>query len=382
MNKIAIYLISDGMGGAEQVVWQSIYGLSKYASIYLIVNNEIVSYYSDLLPHDRIFNIGDIYLHLNPKYRFIRYLINNRFFSIKPFLVKSKTKKITEYLKVNNIRIVHAHLEYALFSSLKIKIGNNLKLIYTVHSAFGLLSDKSLRPQIALKNINFSTIDTMIFVSKYLYTIYKLNNIPIKEYRIIYNGLENSHFINFHREEVRNDLLTILYVGGSKFVKGFDLLVETVEKLIKIHKQSKFRVIVLGALSPHSELVQLMNERSLSHVFEIVGFVNPPLHLEYFKTSDLLFMPSRSEAMPMAAIEALYADLPIIASNVGGLPEIVENGENGFMCNVDADEFASILVYVLNNYSHLLQKTIKYNIKKKNLFEISKMCEQIRHCLL
>ncbi len=48
----------------------------------------------------------------------------------------------------------------------------------------------------------------------------------------------------------------------------------------------------------------------------MIGFVDPPMHLEYFKKADILFMPSRSEAMPIAAIEALFSNLPVVASNV------------------------------------------------------------------
>src|SRR5664280_659145 len=98
MNKVAIYLISDGIGGAEQVVRETIKGLSGYNSIFLIVNNEIASFYANLLPDSRCLNIGDIFLHSNKKFRIIRFLLNNRYYSFIPLIILSKSRKIINYL--------------------------------------------------------------------------------------------------------------------------------------------------------------------------------------------------------------------------------------------------------------------------------------------
>ena len=71
MNKVAVYVISDGIGGAEQVVWQTISALKEQPGIFLIFNNEIADYYSDLLESHRFLNIGNIYPHLNPSFRLV-----------------------------------------------------------------------------------------------------------------------------------------------------------------------------------------------------------------------------------------------------------------------------------------------------------------------
>src|SRR5271157_4135706 len=105
MGKIALYIISDGIGGAEQVVWQALNGLRSYDSFYLITNNEIVSYYANLLPDSKTLNIGNVYIHRNKKYKLIRYLLNNRFYSFKKRIIKSKTNLINNFLLENNINV-------------------------------------------------------------------------------------------------------------------------------------------------------------------------------------------------------------------------------------------------------------------------------------
>src|ERR1035437_7103239 len=168
MRRVAIYLISDGMGGAEQVVWQTIKGLSNYESIYLIVNNEITSYFTNILPDNNVLNIGDVYLHSKKTFRVVRFLLNNRYYSLIPFIIRLKSAKIGNYLRNNKIEILHSHLDYALYSSLYIKkINTNIKLFHTVHGAFGLIEDKLLKPLLPLSRFDFSHVDKLIFVSQY-----------------------------------------------------------------------------------------------------------------------------------------------------------------------------------------------------------------------
>jgi glycosyltransferase involved in cell wall biosynthesis len=378
MNKVAIYLISDGIGGAELVVWQIINGLSKYDSIYLIVNNEIASFYANLLPKSRFLNIGDIFLHLNKKFRIIRYLLNNRFYSCIPWIILLKSREINNYLIDNDIDIIHTHLDYSLYSSLYIKKFNkNIKVFHTVHGAFGLVEDKLLKPSLALSRIDFNSVDKLIFVSQYVFNLYKTKKIPINEFEIIYNGIDYADNAIYSKPIKTNNEFEILYVGGSKYVKGYDILVETIELLSKSNFKNSFHVVVLGPLTDQCEFVTIIRQRGLEQLFKLVGFVAPPLHLNYFKSADMLFMPSRSEALPIAAIEAISLDLPVIASNVGGLPEIIRHGENGFLGNNDPQSYRDFIIDLMANYNTILEKTRNCNLKLKLDFEAKNMCQKL-----
>lgn len=378
MNKVAIYIISDGIGGAEQLVMQTIKSLKDQLGIFLIVNNEISNFYSGLLDGYKILNVGGIYLHRNPSFRMIRYLLNNRFYSIKPLLVKSKTRKVCNFLKNNGISTVHAHMEFALFSALNIKSRlSAIKVIYTVHSAFGFLGNKSLKPQYRISNNEFSAVDIFVFVSRYNLNLFRTNKVPVKDFRLIYNSinLRDLPAKSPGKTEVGN--FDILYVGGAKFVKGYDLLVNTVKELTSDFNLSKLRITVLGEVSPDSEFVNLINKNGLWPFFDILGFIVPPEHYQYFQQADLLFMPSRSEAMPMAAVEALFFNIPIVASNVGGLPEIISNGMNGYLCSPDAPEFAKAIFCSIQTHGQLQLSTKKYNESIRNVFDSEVVMKQL-----
>jgi len=121
----------------------------------------------------------------------------------------------------------------------------------------------------------------------------------------------------------------------------------------------------------------MIKKRGLEKFFKLTGYVDPPNHLNYFKSSDILFMPSRSEALPIAAIEAISLDLPIIASNVGGLPELIRHGENGLLGNNDPQEYCDFILDLIANYDTFLERARNYNLKIRPKFEAKNMCQKL-----
>lgn len=377
MKKVAFYIISDGIGGAEQVVWQTLMQLRGKVDLFLIVNNEIAEYYENVIEKERILNIGDIYLHLNRKYKFIRYVLNNRYFSLKSFIVKSKTSSISNFIRGHNIEILHSHLEYALFSSIKIKRRRGgLKLFYTVHSAFGFKDVTPYAHQIIINKREYAKIDHMVFVSQYVQNLYIDDGFSPVKHNVIYNGLEFSSFKN-NKKKILPEKHIILFVGGEKEVKGYDLLVQTVILLINQYKFTNFIVWVLGIVSEDGLFKKLVKENNLQGKFEFKGFIKQPEHLEYFEQASILFMPSRTEAMPMAAIEAVFCNLPIIATNIGGIPEIVHSGHNGYCSDLNPVDFAYNINSLLHSYEVIKLETEIYNQQLKVKFNLESVCNKL-----
>ena len=88
-------------------------------------------------------------------------------------------------------------------------------------------------------------------------------------------------------------------------------------------------------------------------------------------------MPSRSEAMPMAAIEALFFNLPVVASSVGGLSEIISDGNNGYLCSPDPVEFAGAIYRSFQEYSQLQLSTKNYNESIRKNFDSEIVMKQV-----
>jgi glycosyltransferase involved in cell wall biosynthesis len=376
MNKIAVYLISDGMGGAEQVVWEIAKGFSKSDSFYLIVNNEIAAYYQYLLPENRFFNIGNVYFQAKIKNKFGRFLFNNRFFSLIPWVIRFKTLKIVDFLLRNKISLIHSHLDFTLYSSLKIKTKlKDIKIYHSVHSAYGLLDNKNLKPSISLTSLDFKSVNKLIFVSNYVCNLYKSNNIHFNDFKVIYNGISHIPEETYFREEKQDNEFEILFLGGSKYVKGYDILIETVEILNNMNLNTNFHVVILGIIG--NNLIKMIEQRGLEKLFRLKGFINPPAQFNYFKSADILFMPSRSEVLPLAAIEALFYDIPIVANKIGGLPEIIEHNRNGLLGNNIPHEYAKQILHLMINYNKFLNIMKDFNNKRKKQFDAKLMCKSL-----
>jgi L-malate glycosyltransferase len=72
--------------------------------------------------------------------------------------------------------------------------------------------------------------------------------------------------------------------------------------------------------------------------------------VHWLSIADVFLLPSSKESFGLAALEAMACEVPVIVSNAGGLPEIVTNGVNGYVCGLDAlDEMASHAVNLLRD---------------------------------
>lgn len=112
-------------------------------------------------------------------------------------------------------------------------------------------------------------------------------------------------------------------------VKGIDVLVEAVAILARRYPETPVAAIVLGEGEERANLERLVAERGLGERVALAGFVRAaPRYLAAF---DCFAMPSRSEALPLALLEAGLAGLPAIASRVGGIPEVVEQRVSGIL---------------------------------------------------
>jgi glycosyltransferase involved in cell wall biosynthesis len=156
--------------------------------------------------------------------------------------------------------------------------------------------------------------------------------------RIYYlpNAINTQDFIEIGLGKLQakavEDCLHILYLGYLGRAKGtFDLILAA--KAVLEHEQGVVFDLVGQELTA-GELGQLNNQvvdGGLEEFIHIHQPVNGPEKIEAFRTADIFVYPSYHEGMPMAVIEAMACGLPIIASRVGGLPDLVLHGQNGLL---------------------------------------------------
>jgi glycosyltransferase involved in cell wall biosynthesis len=177
--------------------------------------------------------------------------------------------------------------------------------------------------------------------------------IPEKKSSIIPNGLDRSRFSIPEPAEVRLKMRSklglshtkplVLSVGSLRAIKGHDVLIEAVCRLSEREPGLGFHVVIVGD-GPLREAYEVAAD---GLPISFAGFHRDVE--EFYYAADLYCQPSRSEGLPNAVIEAITCGLPVVASDVGGLGELVTHA-NGILCEPeDPDALAQSLADLLTH---------------------------------
>jgi glycosyltransferase involved in cell wall biosynthesis len=128
-------------------------------------------------------------------------------------------------------------------------------------------------------------------------------------------------------------------VGRLVPVKRVDLFIRTIALL----NQQGFTCIgiIIGSGPLEKNLRQLSEDLKISHRIDFKGFVNPSL--AELRKLDVLLMTSDHEGLPMTLLEALALEIPVVAHQVGGIPEVLEDGKSGWLVGTHSEHgYASV----------------------------------------
>ncbi len=100
-------------------------------------------------------------------------------------------------------------------------------------------------------------------------------------------------------------------------------------------KDRRLHLVMLGAGTDSAECRALARQLKIDDRIKLIGAVDHSCALRHIQESDIMIMPSRRESFGVAALEAAAAAVPVIASRIGGIPEVVDDGITGILIDVD-----------------------------------------------
>ena len=195
---------------------------------------------------------------------------------------------------------------------------------------------------------------------------------------VIHNGVDSEKFSpKISGQSVRikyslDDSPIILTIGGNLLLKGTIFALFALSKIVKV--LPKVKLIVIGVNEKNRErLFTIIKHLEILDNIVLLGHIpNYEMPL-YYSSADLVLLPSLSENFPVVALEAMSSGKPVIASRVGGIPELVRNNENGLLVTPgDVEQLIDALLRLLENQplrnklGHMGRKLIeeKYDWKK------------------
>jgi glycosyltransferase involved in cell wall biosynthesis len=181
---------------------------------------------------------------------------------------------------------------------------------------------------------------------------------------------------------VRNEKdlsLRVLYLGYLGRAKGSFDLIEAAQ-IIRSRGMNLHFDLVGDELSPGEmkQLSQLIDNAQLDNLVRIHPAASGPAKMAFFRAADMFAYPSHHEGMPMAVIEAMASGLPIVATRVGGLPDLVADGVNGILVDPQSPEkFASALCELyFNEPLRLSMQEKSYHLASEH-YDIEKRVPQL-----
>jgi len=221
------------------------------------------------------------------------------------------------------------------------------EIIFTIHG-WAFNEDRSWLSKLIIKKIYWIIIflsHTSIAVSEH--TKNQARKIPFSfliknKIIVIHNGIKNITFLE--RDYVRNFFQEKFNIGKEDFIvgtlaelhpiKGLEFLIKSAkilnEQSKNVDEENKnLKVLIFGEGQEKTKLEKDIFDLSLQNKVILGGFLENGS--QYLKGFDILILPSLSEALPLCLIEAGQAEIPVIATNVGGIPEIIENKKTGLL---------------------------------------------------
>jgi N-acetyl-alpha-D-glucosaminyl L-malate synthase BshA len=198
---------------------------------------------------------------------------------------------------------------------------------------------------------------------------------------VLPNGIDLKKFEGFSKQGMRDnfkigsDEKIITFVGSFKLVKGVKYLIEAFAIIFK--RNSEVKLLLIGDGPERKNLKNMVETHNLTLSVDFMGNVANQKIPEYLSISDIFVLPSLSEGFPSVILEAMASGLPIIATRVGGLPEIIKEGENGFLVDPkNSNQIADKAVLFLEN-SRLREKISGNNKEKSKEYNWENIIEKL-----
>jgi glycosyltransferase involved in cell wall biosynthesis len=232
-------------------------------------------------------------------------------------------------LKIDLLHVHHVPLWQRIWKAAKLA---KIPVVLTEHAKFSISRSNKLQKTCrkAAGEVNCFTA-----VSKDLkdYLVKEIG-IPGESITVIPNGVDISRFVSGSKNGVLEDLLpdkfdgkVLISVGRLTEAKDQITLLSAIE-LLKKRGRNIF-LIVVGDGEMRILLEKEIAQKDLIHCVYLAGSRSDVYQL--LPGADAFILSSKREGFPMSILEAMAAGLPVIASNVGGIPEIVKDGENGIL---------------------------------------------------
>ncbi len=279
-----------------------------------------------------------------------------RYLEKKKGLDLSMISKLLRLMREIKPDVVHSHnnaMQYAIPAAIMAGVK---KRTHTVHSIaekeLGGLAKKAAK--VLYRFFNLIPIALSEAVADTVEQVYKIEKEKIP---VIFNGMDLCK-CKQKVEYCSKDTFNILHIGRFAKEKNHTMLIRAFSKFHSIYTDST--LTLLGDGDERKTIEQTIIECGVQDSVKLMG--NQADVYGFLSKADIFVLPSLYEGIPLSMIEAMGTGLPIVASRVGGIPDMVIDGESAILIDVDEKALVDALVTLYENEE--LRKKIGENTQK------------------
>jgi len=288
---------------------------------------------------------------------------------------------IKKFLKTQKIDIIHSHGYKSNLYAVAASVGNTVSLVATCHNWLG--DDRKMKLYAHLDKSFLNRFDKVVAVSDSVEKEILEHNIPFAKVLIIPNGIDLDRFNSGRKSDtlkrefgIDHKCTIIGTVGRLSEEKGHSHLLHAAEKVLQTYPDVVFLIVGDGPLREdlQDKALQLAQGRS-GNPFLFTGVRNDMEKI--YSLMDIFVLPSLTEGLPMVLLEAMAAQKPVVATKVGAVPRVVEDGHSGLLIPPgDVERLAGAIMDLLDSpqrAQHLAQNGYE---RVRDHFSAKRMGEQ------
>lgn len=347
--KILQIMPEFGLAGAEIMCENLVYELTKLHQEVIVVS--LYDYHSAIT--DRLERNGIRLIYLDKK----------------PGLDFSMVIKMIALIKEEKPDVVHTHryvMQYVIPATIFTGVR---KKIHTVHNVAEKENTTIAR---RLNRIFYKYFDVIpvALSSEIRRTIEKEYRLSQEKIPVVFNGIDVSKCKRKINYEIV-DTLKIIHVGRFSNQKNHKCLIEAYYKFSNNYAHAS-KLILIGDGELREEIKSMVEKMGMNELVEFRGLKDDVF--DDLNESDIFVLPSQYEGVPMTVIEAMGTGLPIIATRVGGIPDMLTDKEEAFLIENDPNCLYEALMKLAENVG--LRKSFGERVKTKSiLFSSKRMAE-------
>ena len=289
--------------------------------------------------------------------------------------VKDIKSFLSIYKIINNFKpdIIHLHSpKAALLGAMAGKLIGTKKIIYTVHG-WPFMED---RPFLQKKLLEYFSFTTSMICNKIIVLSFKEKaqikywNFITPKVFVVKNGINEFEMLSkeiakkkiseIHGKYIQENITWVVTIAELTKNKGLEYAIKALSNMDILY-------FIIGEGDERKELEKLILENNSKNIFLLGTFNNPK---KYLKAFDIFLLPSLKEGLPYVLLEAGLAEVPIITTNVGGIPNLIENNKEGIL--IDSKNIPQIEKSVPELAENKEKKSLfAKNLKQKILSEYS-----------